>query len=531
MPTPYFNDYKALCDYIDALPKPRPDHIRLFRGQSKDHGNLRPTGIRKPLHNDHVWRKYCGMLGADILVREGMDVQTALSRSDELAYWFYAIVQHYGPGTHLLDVSHSLEIALWFALHKANTADRFVLKYISSGLTSHGPALHRRDAWTSYHKSTKDQGVLYIFEVPEWTPPGPPGHGAVVDLMHGPEIFRRSARIQAQKACLLAAHPDQNCGDLLKLDPPPIQVQVTWPMTGCEFVEREADEIFPSPSDDEWYTRLLFLPTIHQVWNEEPYWRIAHPVELSMYVHHLESAAYAVQFKPLQPPLLYPWLVESALLRNPPPDAYEKASVFLGSTPILLEGPLFALQLEFDDSQWNHAMLARHLPRITGSLDWVGGAVSNQPAILGDVFFELSPMESVGWEDLLALGAEMFVARGVHLVLSDLFEWRLQVFFQNAPKEKIHLLFKEPAAVRFDQAAQRFQIESAEGWKDISTDPVAAKSLFVALTLLSLVAPQRSSFNTFVETANVVLKRTPDLGFGLHYYVMRHPKTNDPYTG
>jgi hypothetical protein len=117
-------------------------------------------------------------------------------------------------------------------------------------------------------------------------------------------------------------------------------------------------------------------------------------------------------------------------------------------------------------------------------------------------------------------------------VREDEFAWRLQVFIQTAPKEQIVVIFKEPAAIRYDQPSSRFQIEKTDGWKDISTDPVAAKSLFVALTLLSALSQdRRTSFVDHVKTAHVVLKQAPDIGLGIHYFVMRHPKTNEPYTG
>lgn len=531
MTTACFNNYTALSKYINELPLPKPGHVRVFRGQPKDYGNLQPTGVRNPLRNEHIWRRYCRMLATDILIQQGMDLEAALSKSDLWAYWYYAIVQHYGPGTHLLDVTHSLDVALWFAVHKAETGERIDLRYLSSGPTSYGPALHRADEWTTYHK-TESPGVVYIFDVPEWVPPELPRHGVLVDLAHGPEVFTRSARIQAQKACLLAADPQVSDGDLMKLLHAPIKVEVAWPMTGCEAVNLETDALFPSPNKDEWYARLLFLPTVHQVWDKTPHWRMAHPVQLSLYIDHLQASMYAVQFKPLQPPLLYPWLVEPALLTNAPVAARERAEPFLRTTPILLEAPILALQPEHDDESWDHAQLVSNVPTLTGFIEWVSGQISEEPAILDDVFFELSPLEAIGWTDLLRSGAEMRVARGIHLVREDEFAWRLQVFMQTAPKEQILTIFKEPAAIRYDQPSRRFQIEKMDGWKDISTDPIAAKSLFVALTLLSALSQdRRTSFVDHVKTAHVVLKQAPDIGLEIHYYVMRHPKTNEPYTG
>ena len=174
-----FSDYVELDSYIDSLPPPEPRHIRVFRGQYKDHENLKPTGVRTPLRNEGVWRQYCKLLATEMLMRQGLSADEALSQSDLWAYWYYAIVQHYGPGTHLLDVTHSLDVALWFALHRAITNKRINLQFQYTNPKSPGPTLDRKDDWTSYEKWREAPGVLYIFDVPVWAPPGLPAHGTL----------------------------------------------------------------------------------------------------------------------------------------------------------------------------------------------------------------------------------------------------------------------------------------------------------------------------------------------------------------
>jgi FRG domain len=528
-----FSDYNALSKYVSELPPPESGKVRVFRGQYRDHGKMQPTGIRIPLRHERIWRQYCRMLATDMLVQRGMEVKAALAHSDLWAYWYYAIVQHYGPGTHLLDVTHSLDVALWFALHRASTAPRFDLKFISSGPTSYGPALHRQDEWTSYQEWSESPGVLYIFDVPEWAPPDLPRHGVLVDLAHAPEAFNPSSRIQAQKACLIAADAqDLSGGDLSLLAH--TRIEVGWPMTGCQTANLPTGALFPSPAEDEWYARLLFLPVVQQIWQTEPHWRMAHPVQLSMYIEHLEASIYAIQFKPLQPPLLFPWLVFPALATEPQDEeTYQRAAHFLGTVPILLEGPVFALQPEHDDERWNHAQLVENLPTVLGVIDWMSGELSAEPELLDDVFFELSPLECVGWTDLLKTESEMRVPRAVHLVREDEFRWRLQVFFQVAPKEQIEVLFKEATAIHFDGPSGRFQIEHVDGWQDISTSPIAAKCTFVVLTLLRALSPDshaETSFAASIGTTAAVLKRGADIGLEMHYFVMRDSKTNEPYT-
>jgi len=528
-----FNDYDKLSKYISELAPPEPGHVRVFRGQYKDHGNLRPTGVRNPMHNEHIWRRYCDMLTAGMLMREGVDFTEAFSRSGLWSYWYYAIVQHYGPGTHLLDVTHALDVALWFALHKASTDTRIDLRYDGPDIISHGPSLHRKDEWTTYQEWNETPGVIYIFDVTEWNSEGTPGHGMLVDLEHAPNIFHRSTRIGAQKACLIAADVnDPSGGDLWKfLRFPPIEVE--WPMTGCTTVNLETEVLFPGPKQDDWYAFLLFLPIVHQVWNKEPYWRMAHPVELSLYIAHLPESIYAIQFKPLQPPLLYPWLNATTLQRKITSEkAYEQAALILQTTPILLEAPVLPLLHEYNYTSRNHKQFIENLPTSQGFIEWVSNEISGDPVYLTNVFFELSPLERVDWAILLKKNGKLEVPRAIHLVREGTYTWRLQLFSQIAPKEKIILGFPEPVSIRFDNISNRLQIEDGDHWADISANSIAENSFILALVMLNAVSTgdQHKSYLESYRTAPAILKKTPDLGLDISYYVIRDLKTNDPYT-
>jgi hypothetical protein len=136
-----FNDYDQLNSYINSLRPPKPGHTRVFRGQYRDYGNMRPTGVRIPLRNERIWRQYCKMLATEMLMQRGLEFDEALSNSDLWAYWYYAIVQHYGPGTHLLDVTHALDVALWFALHESynGQANHYYVPQHRSGKFWTGP--------------------------------------------------------------------------------------------------------------------------------------------------------------------------------------------------------------------------------------------------------------------------------------------------------------------------------------------------------------------------------------------------------
>lgn len=241
-------------------------------------------------------------------------------------------------------------------------------------------------------------------------------------------------------------------------------------------------------------------------------------------MEHLQASMYAVQFKPLQPPLLYPWLVFPALMAPPPADpaSYERAARFLRTVPILLEAPIFVLQPEADAKSWNQRLLISNR-NVIGVTDLVGGEQVERGKGIRDVLFELSPLEFVGWTDLLKKGAQVLVPRAVHLLREDEVRWQLQVYFQNAPKEQISTLFEKPASIRFDCSSERFQIEETNNWKDISTNPIAAKSLFVALAILRDLSPDSKS------RALAVLKRAPEMPPSWRYFLLRDPDTNEPY--
>jgi hypothetical protein len=474
------------------------------------------------------------MQTTDILYQSGVPVEDALTQAQLWAYWYYALVQHYGPGTHLLDVTHSLDVALWFALHRASVSKSIQIAFVNRDArpTSPFPNLVREDEWITHAPWTDSPGVLYIFDVAAWGGNAPPQHGELVDLALGPDFFARSARIKAQQGCLIASDPACDNGDLLRfLVHPPIRV--AWPMAGYEKSGFSTWSMFPSPKEDEWYTRLLFLPMVPHVERSPPNWRMVHPVPISMYTEHLEAAQYAITFNPLQPPLLWPWLIMPTLLVQPPCEAVvERAAGFIDAVPILLETPFVVLNPEQDSPIWNHADLAFNLPDVLGVLEWEGGEMSEQPVLLWNVFIELSPLECVGWTDLLQRNRRMHAPRAIHLARQDALLWELQLFFQHAPKEEVGVLFNEPAPVRFDQASLRLQIQKSDGWSDISSDPVAAKSLLVALSILRALKPDPNSplpMREAYRTAPAVLVRTPDLIPDLPYYVVRDTSTNEPY--
>ena len=112
-------DYQGLRRFLLRLDPPPPDHIRVFRGQTRDFGRMLPSGLRgTPLRSEVIFRAYTALLASDVPSPEGdegwVDAETYV-------VWTRAIAQHYGPGSHYLDVTTSVDVALWFALHEVRT--------------------------------------------------------------------------------------------------------------------------------------------------------------------------------------------------------------------------------------------------------------------------------------------------------------------------------------------------------------------------------------------------------------------------
>jgi hypothetical protein len=104
--------YRQLREHLSDLGNPPRGYVRVYRGQTKDHGTMLPSGLRAGgARRDPVWHYWSALASRELLGAPDQLVSSA----DE-AVWIEAIAQHYGPGSNFLDVTHSLDVALWFAL-------------------------------------------------------------------------------------------------------------------------------------------------------------------------------------------------------------------------------------------------------------------------------------------------------------------------------------------------------------------------------------------------------------------------------
>ena len=211
------NTYTELLSEIGKLEAPRPGCVRVFRGQTKNYPTMLPSGLRTHLRNEAVWHSYAIALARDLLAARDDRSQPLhgkiLTHGDKEAVYINAVAQHYGPGSNFLDVTRSLDVALWFALH---TALSITADYTLGLSASEDPPskLALTEPWTEYFKWDAGPGFLYIFDVSEFNGAGSPPNGSLLDLSKARPIFSESKRIKAQAACLIAAEKAVRGGNL-----------------------------------------------------------------------------------------------------------------------------------------------------------------------------------------------------------------------------------------------------------------------------------------------------------------------------
>ena len=380
-----FASYHELTEELAKLPKPAPGLVRVYRGQTKDFGVMLPTGLRaKADARDPIWQ-YCAMAIARELSPR---TQTA---PDEDSPWVEAIAQHYGPGSSLLDVTRSIDIALWFALHERLpvSADHLVGP---PGQPDKARDIPLKETWWEYRPSTAD-GYLYVFDVPEWNGSNAPSHGSLLDLSSR-RILSKSTRIQAQSACLVAGDPSTKGGDLRDFyvcEPIP----VSWPMSGARRINDLLDVLFPDPSEDPWYSFFLSVPLTWIVEAGSRTLKLSRPLEVASYFYSSKTKIGEIsrRTKFISPNPFYP-AIEEGLSMNLSRSREFRLSE---ATRILFEVPLLHWFLTYSADMWNQAILAGDMSEQVDALPPTSGA-AHVP--LTNVFLEFSPLENTDWDHL-----------------------------------------------------------------------------------------------------------------------------------
>lgn len=140
----------------------------MFRGQTVNYDDLSPTGLRRPLRQQVIWQVYSDQLYFGLtqeFTRGPVKLSAEYLQAQNL--WFKALAQHYGPGSDFLDVTYSLDAALWFALNKTSTI------HTSGPIGPAGPVDPVRDHESSIdivrYDPWDETGWLYVLTYPYGT--------------------------------------------------------------------------------------------------------------------------------------------------------------------------------------------------------------------------------------------------------------------------------------------------------------------------------------------------------------------------
>jgi hypothetical protein len=393
---------------LAALPAPLPGRLRVFRGQTRDFGKMLASQHRAQPPGDVVFRAYSLGLAESLMAGSASKIR----RTDLWTLWTQAIAQHYGPGSEFLDVTHSLDVALWFALHRSEQMNFFTITG-PPGPFDPEKDITSDDSWIKYHRS-ESCGWLYVFDVPKWRAEGHPGHGELIDLAEAPAVFAASTRIRAQQACLVGASRSVDDGDLRAFyvcEP----IAVAWPMTGASGLNRRTDELFPPPLRDDWFARFLGIPYSART-DDDGNLAFSHALEVTHYFYETPDFVEDVRRRhiAISPYFVFPIAADMLAEQKDP----EILPLWRGRDPakatrIVLESPLKRILPTGNAKMWNHGLLATGLSDEIEAFD-ITGAPGGKVA-LDNVFVEFSPLEELGWETLESSEQEREVLRGMWL--------------------------------------------------------------------------------------------------------------------
>ena len=379
-----FEDYTSLRRRLKALPRPKSGLKRVFRGQWRGHGQLRPSAHRGAAMPAELWYSYGRRVAEALLEQSPTDADWLRQNDSERLASIVATdaaLQHYGAGSPYLDVTHSLPIALWFALHKSASSE-----VLTRSVGADGAAYDFPLPTTSYSRNPRP-GFLYVLDVPEWTG-GERTHGRLFDIAQVSVGGHHSERARRQSGCLVFADERGDLSDHLAADP----IAVAWPMRGApEVVHAPAGHLFPAPSEDDFLGSILDVPLVPDLDVRSTPRRTAtkHPLGVRLFdIDQLPE--FEQHLGVVEVPLLFPDLkaaMERALAARAAAGP-ATPDPMMAAVPILFEAPISATRAR---ERWNerHLLTALALRTRPRSPD---GSTSARDTDLLNVFAEFGPL-------------------------------------------------------------------------------------------------------------------------------------------
>ena len=471
-------DYQNLRRFLLGLGPPPPDHVRVFRGQTRDFGRMLPSGLRgTPLRSEAIFRSYTALLASELMSPEGDE-----GRVDAEAYvvWTQAIAQHYGPGSHYLDVTTSVDVALWFALHEVRT----VVSHHRFG--SPGPMDARTDTDADaevFVFDRVDAGCLFVLDVPIATAETRFDHGVLLDLSQAPAAFSSSPRIRAQEACLVHADARLTDPDLASLYACP-PVRVARPMQDCPLVDEPFARVFPSADDDPWYAKFAGIPWCSRLDATDRTLAVRPPIPVGLYVERASSDQALLDRLIVTPPLnVHRCALEEIAWCSDPPHEVLQRHPLSDAVRIVLEAPVFLMTPTVPSGMWNEGLLS---VQSAVGISSPGPGEPSGTLDITNVFLEFSPLEHTGWE-AVEHGRPLDALRGVWLVREGS-AFVMSYFFQELPAPG-SITGAGAFEFRYDEVARRFRrLGTADSWIR-GAGQVILKRFFTTLFVLRCSSP------------------------------------------
>lgn len=484
--------YAGLLDAVRSLPRPGQGRIRVFRGQNHDYPAMTPTALRRPGGADVIWPLYASKLAGELVQREDETHGFAGDDLDTALLWVWAIKQHYGPGTEFLDVTHSVGVAAWFALHRMQVGE------IQSIYGPPGPFDPETDsvgvhAFVRHLRFEEAPAYLYVIDAVIGSTAGDRTHGTLFDLARAPTAFSSSARIRVQQACLVYADANVDGGDLSSLFVPGTPLRIAWPLEGWPEANWSTNQIFPPTRHDDWYARFVSIPLAPSLRKSRVQTVFDHPIAVTLYQPQGagEEADRALfedltnRFVVQRPALLYPYTVKAIARRE-----FDTADAlwlrFASATPLLLEGPMMTTLPPV--GRLNLSLLPFGLADAAQARDFVSGE-SAGPVSLRNVFIEVSALDATGWESFERGRPDVNLVRAIWLVNEDN-RFFLTVFMHSVAQDDFIVGPVEIAYEVGDDRSARFSIRGRAGLKPLADIPDVERWFAKAVAFVRSLSPR-----------------------------------------
>jgi len=483
MKTETIDTLSELRQVIDSLPPPQEGFCRVFRGQHTNYGKI-ISAAHRPSHNKDLnllWESYCKKITLRLLKNEFQQPDNSVNL--EFLQAIKVLSQHYGPGTQYLDMTNSLEIALWFAFNEIKTTPCTIVY-------GHGEELNKDDQllicdFLTYHRIDRN-AWLYIFDFPIANDVLTRTHGELIDLaiLH-PSIAKSSKRISVQKGFLVYCDQNIDEGDLttfLACEPISLSLKVYE-----KHLAVPTDFIFPSPKEDYWYRHFLKLPFFYDGYNDKGQWVARRLTPIEFYANNVnENDPLFISVKEcihiVNPLLTYP--MHSFLDKNLNQKDHDELEL---ATAIILYHSMITDTPSVESGLWHEALL------------WVNARLAippktnPEPKLRFNFYFEFSPAELDCWDeiDLNGNDNDEVLPRSLWLRHYDNGKTTIKLMIQFIPSQNIEMMTLD---IVFDEVSEKIFWISPSNGQHFPIDELGPFCKYTYL-VLSLLGDINSEFN------------------------------------